>query len=207
MHTVINHPLIKDKLTRMRKIETLSTVFRDNLKELSMLMAYEATKNIPLKEIMINTPVLENAIGYKLQNKITLVPILRAGLGMVDGMKALIPTASIGHIGLYRNEKTLECVEYYYKMPNQVKNSHVLLLDPMLATGNSAVKAIELLKKENPLSITFICIVAAPEGLKAVEESHPDVHVYLASLDNKLNKNGYIEPGLGDAGDRIFGTK
>lgn len=207
MHTIINHPLIKDKLTRMRKSETVSTVFRENLRELSMLMAYEATKNIPIKEIIIDTPVISNAKGFKIENKITLVPILRAGLGMVDGMKDLIPTAAIGHIGLYRNERTLECVEYYYKMPKNISNSHVLLLDPMLATGNSAIKAIDLLKKEKPLSITFIGIVAAPEGLKTLEKSHPDVHIFLASLDNKLNKEGYIEPGLGDAGDRIFGTK
>ncbi len=207
MHTIINHPLIKDKLTRMRKKETVSTVFKKNLEELATLMAYEATKNLPIKEIDIETPVKAGAKGYKLENKITLVPILRAGLGMVDGMKSLIPTAAIGHIGLYRDESTLECVEYYYKMPANIKNSHVLLLDPMLATGNTAIKAIELIKQEQPLSITFIAIVGAPVGLEAVEKAHPDVPIYLASLDEKLNENGYIEPGLGDAGDRIFGTK
>ncbi len=207
MHTIIDHPLIKDKLTRMRKSETVSTVFRKNLEELATLMVYEATKQLPLKEIIIDTPVKSGAKGYKLENKITLVPILRAGLGMVDGLKELIPTASIGHIGLYRNEKTLECVEYYYKMPEQIKNSHVFILDPMLASGNTAVKAIELIKKEKPLSITFVGIVAAPTGLEIVEKAHPDVPIYVASLDEKLNDKGYIEPGLGDAGDRIFGTK
>lgn len=207
MHTIIKHPLIKDKLTRMRKIETVSTVFRENLKELSMLMAYEATKNLPLKEILIDTPIKKKAKGYKLENKITLVPILRAGLGMVDGMKTLIPTSAIGHIGLYRDENSLECIEYYYKMPNSISNSHVLILDPMLASGNSALKAIELVKKEKPLSITFIAIVAAPEGLSLIEKKYPDIHIFLAAIDDKLNKKGYIEPGLGDAGDRIFGTK
>lgn len=207
MHTIINHPLIKDKLTRMRKAETVSTIFRENLKELSTLLAYEATKNMPLVEISIDTPIKKNAIGYKLENKITIVPILRAGLGMVDGLKALIPTSAIGHVGLYRDEETLECVEYFYKMPVNISNSHVLVLDPMLATGNSAIKAIELIKKENPLSITFIGIVGSPEGLKKLEKVFPDVHIYLGALDDRLNDRGYIEPGLGDAGDRIFGTK
>lgn len=206
MHKILNHPLIKDKLTRMRKIETNSTMFRNNLKELTVLMAYEATKDMLLREIEIETPI-QKTIGYKIENKITLVPILRAGLGMVDAMKEVIPNASIGHIGLYRDEKSLEIIEYYQKMPKSISESDVFLLDPMLATGASASKAISIIKKFKPKSITFIGIVGVPQGLEFIEKIHPDVPIYLANLDNKLNENGYIEPGLGDAGDRIFGTK
>jgi len=207
MHKIINHPLIKDKLTRMRKASTVSTVFRTNLEELTQLMVYEATKDLELNEIEIETPVVKVAKGYKLKNKICLIPILRAGIGMVDGVKSLIPTATIGHIGLYRNEQTLKPVEYFKKFPKNISESDVIILDPMLATGGSVVEAVNIIKKYNPKSIKFVCIVAAPEGLKYVQEVHPEVDVYIAALDDKLNENGYITPGLGDAGDRIFGTK
>lgn len=207
MHKIINHPLIKDKLTRMRKTTTVSTVFRTNLEELTQLMVYEATKDLELNEIEISTPVVDNAIGYKLKNKVCLIPILRAGIGMVDGVKSLIPTATIGHIGLYRNEETLKPVEYFKKFPKNISESDVIILDPMLATGGSVIEAVNIVKKYNPRSIKFVCIVAAPEGLANVEKVHPDVDVYIAALDEKLNENGYITPGLGDAGDRIFGTK
>ncbi|BAO73330.1 uracil phosphoribosyltransferase [Ureaplasma parvum] len=207
MHKIINHPLIKDKLTRIRKVSTVSTVFRTNLEELTQLMVYEATKDLELNEIEIETPVVKVAKGYKLKNKICLIPILRAGIGMVDGVKSLIPTATIGHIGLYRNEQTLKPVEYFKKFPKNISESDVIILDPMLATGGSVVEAVNIIKKYNPKSIKFVCIVAAPEGLKYVQEVHPEVDVYIAALDDKLNENGYITPGLGDAGDRIFGTK
>lgn len=207
MHKIINHPLIKDKLTRMRKVSTVSTVFRTNLEELTQLMVYEATKDLELNEIEIETPVVKIAKGYKLKNKICLIPILRAGIGMVDGVKSLIPTATIGHIGLYRNEQTLKPVEYFKKFPKNISESDVIILDPMLATGGSVVEAVNIIKKYNPKSIKFVCIVAAPEGLKYVQEVHPEVDIYIAALDDKLNENGYITPGLGDAGDRIFGTK
>ncbi|AJQ45392.1 uracil phosphoribosyltransferase [Ureaplasma diversum] len=207
MHTIINHPLIKDKLTRMRKVSTDTTLFRTNLEELTQLMVYEATKDLKLNEIEIQTPVVKKAKGYKLKNKICLVPILRAGIGMVDGVKNLIPTATIGHIGLYRNEETLKPVEYFKKFPPHIAETDVIILDPMLATGGSVVEAVNIVKKFKPKSIKFVCIVAAPEGLNEIQRVHPDVHVYMAALDEKLNENGYITPGLGDAGDRIFGTK
>lgn len=206
MFTVVDHPLIKDKLTRMRNKNTVSTVFRTNLHELTTLLAYEATKNMKVKEKRIETPICEMN-GYKLAHKICLIPILRAGLGMVDPIKNLIPTASIGHIGLYRDEETLEPVEYYSKFPVDISDSDVLLLDPMLATGHSCKKAIDIIKQHHPKSITYIGILAAPEGVEYLTKQHPDVDIYVASLDEKLNENGYIVPGLGDAGDRLFGTK
>ena len=206
MHFEIKHPLIQDKLTRMRNKETNSTTFRDNLQELTSLLAYEATKDMELIDKNIETPICK-MIGKKLANKICLVPILRAGLGMVDALKNLIPTATIGHIGLYRDESSLEPIEYYSKMPKSISDSDVLLLDPMLATGHSCVKAIEIIKKYKPKSITYIGILASPVGLKRLEEKHPDVNIYVASIDECLNKDGYIVPGLGDAGDRLFGTK
>lgn len=206
MHTIVEHPLIKDKLTRMRKVETVSTVFRTNLQELTTLLAYEATKNLTVKNREIETPICKMN-GYKLANQICLVPILRAGLGMVDPIKNLIPTASIGHIGLYRDDESLLPVEYYSKMPKSIGESEVLVLDPMLATGHSCAKAIDIIKTYKPKSITYIGILAAPEGLAYLEKQHPDVNIYIACLDEKLNSDGYIVPGLGDAGDRIFGTK
>ncbi len=207
MLKVIDHPLIKDKLTRIRKSTTESTKFRENLEELTKLMIYEVTKDFEVKNIDIETPVA-STVGYKLKYNTVLVPILRAGLGMVDGVKALIPTAAIGHIGLYRNEETLKPVEYYCKMPPTIKDSYTLVLDPMLATGGSAIAAIDILKKKyNPRKIIFVCTVASPEGVKALKDAHPEIDIYTASLDEKLNSDGYIVPGLGDAGDRIFGTK
>lgn len=206
MIKVVNHPLIKDKLTRMRNIETVSTVFRHNLEELTNLLVYEATKHMDVIERPIKTPICD-MMGYKLKNKICLIPILRAGLGMVDPIKSLIPTASIGHIGLYRDDTTLMPVEYYSKMPSNISECDVLVLDPMLATGHSCAKAIEIIKKGKPNSITYIGILGAPEGIKYLEKHHPDVNIYLAAIDEKLNEDGYIVPGLGDAGDRLFGTK
>lgn len=206
MTLIFDHPLIKDKLTRMRKIQTESTKFRDNLKEITQLMAYEVTKKFDLDRIEIETPITKT-LGYKLKDKIVLIPILRAGLGMVDGLKDLMPTASIGHIGIYRDEETAQPKEYYCKMPENLKNGNAIILDPMLATGGSASKAIDIIKKYNPKSISLICLVAAPEGLKVIENNHKDIDIYIASLDEKLNDKYYIVPGLGDAGDRIFGTK
>ncbi|MEF9984768.1 MAG: uracil phosphoribosyltransferase [Malacoplasma sp.] len=206
MTKIFNHPLIKDKLTRMRKVETQSTKFRDNLKEITQLMAYEITKDFELEKIAIQTPISE-AIGEKLKDKVVLVPILRAGLGMVDGLKELIPTASIGHIGLYRDEIEKKPKEYYCKMPKNIVGSNVILLDPMLATGESANIAIKKLKSYKPKSISFVCLVAAPEGLKFIEKENNDINIYIGSLDKMINSDGYIVPGLGDAGDRIFGTK
>lgn len=206
MVKVFNHPLIKDKLTRMRKIETQSTKFRDNLNEITQLMAYEVTKDYDLIDIDIETPVAKMT-GKKLKDKVVLIPILRAGLGMVDGLKQLIPTASIGHIGLYRDEETALPKQYYCKMPESLKGSNAIILDPMLATGGSASEAIKIVKSYKPRSISFVCLVAAPEGLNKIVKEHPDINVYIASLDEKLNDKCYIVPGLGDAGDRIFGTK
>lgn len=207
MYKITKHPLIQDKLTRMRKTETDSGSFRWLLKELTFLLGYEATSHLKLTDVSIDTPVSKNIKCKKLLNKITLIPILRAGLGMVDALKDLLPSAHIGHIGLYRDEQTLDIIEYYAKMPADIENTDVLLLDPMLATGKSAACAIDTIKKYNPKSITFIGIVGAPEGLEYMQRVHPDVDIYLGSLDDKLNEKGYIVPGLGDAGDRIFGTK
>lgn len=206
MIKIFDHPLIKDKLTRMRKIETQSTKFRDNLTEITQLMAYEVTKNFELIDINIETPIAKTT-GQKLKDKVVLVPILRAGLGMVDGLKNLIPTASIGHIGLYRDEKTTLPKQYYCKMPSSLKGANAIILDPMLATGSSAIEAIEIIKSYNPKTISFLCLVAAPEGLEKILKKHTDVNIFIASLDEKLNDSAYIVPGLGDAGDRLFGTK
>lgn len=206
MIKVFDHPLIKDKLTRMRKIETQSTKFRDNLNEITQLMAYEVTKNYELIDVEIETPITK-MIGKKLKDKVVLIPILRAGLGMVDGLKQLIPTASIGHIGLYRNEETATPIQYYSKMPTSLTGGNAIILDPMLATGGSALEAINIVKQYKPKSISFLCLVAAPEGLEKIYNEHKDVNIYIGSLDEKLNENSYIVPGLGDAGDRIFGTK
>lgn len=207
MNIIMDHPLIKDKLTRMRKTSTPSALFNLNLKELAQLMIYEATKNLPVKEIEIETPVCSSAIGYKLANRITLVPILRAGVGMVDGLRTLMPASSVGFLGFFRDEETLKPIQYYCKMPVDIAETNVFILDPMLATGGTLVAAIDLIKTYKPKSITYIGIVGCPEGLKIVNDAHPDVDVYLAACDSRLNEKGYIIPGLGDAGDRIFGTK
>jgi len=202
----IKHPLIKDKITRMRKVETSSKDFRENLNEIAQLMAYEVFKDIPLTEIKIQTPVSKTT-GYTIENPVVLIPIIRAGLGMIEGIQQLIPTARVAHIGLYRNEETLTPVQYYAKKTQEIEKSYTLVVDPMLATGGSAVKAIEIAKEWGAKNIKFICLVSVPEGIKALTDAHPDVDIYTAAVDEKLNEHGYIVPGLGDAGDRIFGTK
>lgn len=203
---VIKHPLILDKLTRMRRKETSSKDFRENLNEIAALMVYEIARDIPTEDIEIETPV-KKTIGQTINMPIVLVPILRAGLGMTHGVQELIPTARIAHIGLYRNEETLEPVEYYAKSTIDIDKSFVIVVDPMLATGKSASAAIDIAKKWGAKNIKFLCLVAVSEGIQWLESKHPDVDIYAASLDTKLNSKGYIEPGLGDAGDRIFGTK
>ncbi len=203
---VFNHPLMHHKLSIIRDKKTGTREFRELVSEIGMLMAYEVAKDFETKDVEIKTPV-GLAKCKQLAKDIVLVPILRAGLGMVEGVNSLIPTAKIGHLGLYRDEETLEPHEYYVKFPKTINDSHVLILDPMLATGGSVIHAINVLKKEGVKDITYVGIVGAPEGLKALENAHPDVNVYLASLDEKLNERGYIVPGLGDCGDRLFGTK
>jgi len=206
MITVLNHPLITHKLTQMRKESTGTKDFRQNLDEIAGLMAYEISRDLPLQSIDIQTPVAKCST-FELEKEIVLVPILRAGLGMVNGIRDLIPTAKVGHIGLYRDEKTLEPHEYFAKFPSNMPDSVVMILDPMLATGGSASAAITLLKKRGAKIIKLVCLVGAPEGVRRIESEHPDVDIFLAALDEKLNEVGYIVPGLGDAGDRIFGTK
>lgn len=206
MLKVLKHPLITHKLTQMRNKDCGTKDFRQNLDEIAGLMAYEITRDIPLKEVEIETPVA-TCKTYEMEKEIVLVPILRAGLGMVNGICNLIPTVKIAHIGLYRDEETLEPHTYFEKYPKQVKDAIVMIVDPMLATGGSAIAAIDMVKKQGAKNIRLVCLVGAPEGVKAVEKAHPEVDIYLASLDEKLNEHGYIIPGLGDAGDRIFGTK
>ena len=206
MLNVLNHPLITHKLTQMRQKDTGTKDFRQNLDEIAGLMAYEITRDVPTRKIEIMTPVAP-CVSEEMAKEIVLVPILRAGLGMVNGIRNLIPTAKVGHIGLYRDEETLEPHEYFAKFPSNLPDSVVMILDPMLATGGSASAAINMVKKRGAIVIKLICLVGAPEGVKRIEEDHPDVDIYLAALDEKLNEHGYIVPGLGDAGDRIFGTK
>lgn len=202
---ITNHPLIQHKLTIMRKRETGTLEFRELLKEIGMLMGYEVCRDFPLKEVEIETP-MQKMIAHELDGKkVAVVPILRAGLGMVDGLLTLIPAAKVGHIGMYRNEKTHEPVFYYYKMP-EGKDRMVILTDPMLATGGSACDAIKRLKDDGYTHIRMVCLVASPQGVERVQREHPDVDIYTAALDDGLNKDCYILPGLGDAGDRIFGT-
>ena len=204
---ITNHPLIQHKLSILRDKNTGNKEFRTLISEIAMLECYEATRDLPLKEIEIETPVAVAKQHDLDGKKMAIVPILRAGLGMVDGIHALIPSAKVGHIGLYRDPETLAPVEYYNKMPADMEERECIVLDPMLATGGSAIDAITQIKKLNPKSIKFMCIIAAPEGLKALSEAHPDVDIYAAAMDDHLNEHGYIVPGLGDAGDRIFGTK
>ncbi|RIA77808.1 uracil phosphoribosyltransferase [Anaeroplasma bactoclasticum] len=204
--TVLNHSLIKHKLTNIRKTQTTTKDFYQNVNEIAGLMAYEITRDFPLKPVEIETPICKS-VQYELANEVVIVPILRAGLGMVDGIRSMIPTAKVGFIGLYRDEETLEPHEYYAKFPETVKNSIVLLVDPMLATGGSASSAITMLKKRGCKDIRYVGLVAAPEGVRTLQKDHPDVPIYLAALDEKLNENGYIVPGLGDCGDRLFGTR
>lgn len=204
---VIDHPLIQHKLTMMRKKTTGTKDFRELLEEISMLMTYEITRDFPLKDVEIETPVAK-CVGKELADtrKVCVVPILRAGLGLQSGVVNMIPAAKIGHIGLYRDPETLKPVEYYCKMPRDIAERTMLVVDPMLATGGSAAAAITMLKEKGAKKLILMCLVAAPEGVKVINNEHPDVPVYVASVDEKLNEHGYIVPGLGDAGDRIFGT-
>lgn len=205
--TITNHPLIQHKLSILRDKNTSSKDFRSLVSEIATLECYEATRDLPVQEVEIETPICK-CIAHNLEGKkLAFVPILRAGLGMVDGVLSLVPSARVGHIGLYRNPETLKPVEYYCKLPVDIAERDVIVLDPMLATGGSAIDAISLIKERNPKSIKFMGIIAAPEGLAALQKAHPDVDIYCAALDEKLNEHCYIVPGLGDAGDRIFGTK
>lgn len=207
MVTVFDHPLIKHKLSILRMKQTGTKQFKEIVTELSMLMGYEVTRDLGLEEMSIETPICKTT-GYSLAGKkIALVPILRAGLGMVDGMLSLLPAAKVGHIGLYRDPETYEPVEYYCKLPSDIEKREVIVLDPMLATGGSATAAIDFLKKRGAKHIKLVNIIAAPEGVEYVKSHHPDVDIFVASVDEKLNENKYIVPGLGDAGDRLFGTK
>ena len=204
---VLNHPLVEHKLTILRNKNTGTKEFREIATELAMILCYEAMKDAKLEKIEVETPITTTISGKLNEDDYAFIPILRAGIIMVDGVLRVIPNAKIGHIGLYRNEETLEPVRYYYKVPKDIKNRTVLLLDPMLATGGSAVDAISMIKAEGVKNIKFLSIISAPEGLARVQKEHPDVQIYTTSIDERLNENGYIVPGLGDAGDRIFGTK
>ncbi len=205
--TIFDHPLIQHKLSILRDKNTSSKDFRELVSEIAMLMCYEVTRDLPLEEVEIETPICKTTVKHLAGKKLAIIPILRAGLGMVDGIRSLIPSARIGHIGLYRDETTLKPVEYYCKLPKDIADRDVIVVDPMLATGGSGIDAVSQIKLRHPKSIKFVCIIAAPEGIEAFSKAHPDVSVYCAALDEKLNDNGYIIPGLGDAGDRIFGTK
>ena len=205
--TIVRHPLVQHKLTLLRDRETPTKIFKELVDEIAMLMAYEATADLELEPKAVDTP-LETASGWRVSGKkLTLVPILRAGLGMVEGILRLVPGARVGHIGLYRDHDTLEPVDYYFKVPSDAAERDFFVLDPMLATGGSAVSAITSLKRAGAARIRFLCLVAAPQGVNRVREAHPDVMIYCAGLDRELNDHGYILPGLGDAGDRLFGTR
>ena len=204
---IIDHPMIQHKLTRIRDINTGAKDFRDLLKEIAMLMGYEVTRDLPLTEIEIETPMMRTKAYEISGKKLAIVPILRAGLGLVDGLLNLLPVAKVGHIGLYRDHETHNPVLYYCKLPEDIDHRMVIITDPMLATGGSASDAIKMLKEKGCTNIRLMCLVAAPEGIRRVQTDHPDVDIYTASLDERLNDNAYILPGLGDAGDRIFGTK
>lgn len=205
--TVINHPLIQHKLSIMRDINTGSKDFRELLGEIAMLMCYEVTRDFQLEDIEIETPICKMTAKMLTGKKVGIVPILRAGLGMVDGMMKIIPAAKVGHIGLYRDPATLKPVEYYCKLPSDITEREFIVVDPMLATGGSAIGAVQILKNKGAKNIRLMCLIAAPEGVEAVLEAHKDIDIYIAHIDEKLNEHGYIVPGLGDAGDRIFGTK
>ena len=204
---VIEHPLVQHKLTLLRKKEASTNSFRRLLGEIASLMAYEVTRDMPMHEVEIETPICPMKARLIDGKKIVFVPILRAGLGFLDGMLSVVPGARVGHIGLYRDPKTLVAVEYYFKMPHGMRERDAIVLDPMLATGNSAVAAVDRLEETKPRSIRFVCLITCPEGLKNFHGNHPDVPVYAAAIDERLNEHSYIVPGLGDAGDRIFGTK
>lgn len=204
---VLDHPLIQHKLTYIRDINTGTKEFRELVDEVATLMAYEITRDLPLMESEIETPVGKGMSNVLAGKKLGIVPILRAGLGMVEGILNLIPAAKVGHVGLYRDPETLEPVEYYVKLPKDVSERDLILVDPMLATGGSAIEAVNSLKKRGAKKIRFMCLIAAPEGVELMQEAHPDVDIYIAAMDEKLDEHGYIIPGLGDAGDRLFGTK
>lgn len=204
---ILDHPLIQHKLTYIRDINTGTKEFRELVDEVATLMAYEITRDLPLTETEIETPVRKAMSNVLAGKKLGIVPILRAGLGMVEGVLNLIPAAKVGHIGLYRDPETLLPVEYYVKLPSDIAERDLILLDPMLATGGSAIEAVNSLKKRGAKKIRFMCLIAAPEGVEAMTEAHPDVDIYIAALDEKLDEKGYIVPGLGDAGDRLYGTK
>ena len=204
---VMDHPLIQHKIGYIRRIDTGTKDFRDTIGEIAMLICYEATRDLELEEVEIETPICKTTVKELKGKKLAIIPILRAGLGMVDGMLAMIPTAKVGHIGLYRDPETHEPVEYYCKLPADCSEREVFVVDPMLATGGSSVAAVQLLKDKGCKKIHFMCIIAAPEGVRKMTEAHPDVDLYIGSLDDHLNENAYIVPGLGEAGDRIFGTK
>lgn len=204
---IMDHPLIQHKIGLIRRCETGSRDFRALISEIAMYMCYEATRDLKLKDVEIETPICKTTVKELSGKKLAVVPILRAGLGMVDGMLAMIPAAKVGHIGLYRDPATLKPVEYYCKLPADSDEREVFVVDPMLATGGSSIAAIQMLKEKGVKNIRFMCIIAAPEGLEAMKKAHPDVDVYIGAMDDHLNEHGYIVPGLGDAGDRIFGTK
>ncbi len=204
---IFDHPLIQHKLSILRNKKTSSKDFRELVSEIAMLMCYEATRDLPLEDVEIETPMGKTVAKHLAGKKLAIVPILRAGLGMVDGVSKMIPSARIGHIGLYRDETTLQPVEYFCKLPKDIDRRDVIVVDPMLATGGSAIDAVSQIKKRGPRSIRFMCLIAAPEGIEAFSKVHPDVDIYCAAKDEYLNEIGYIVPGLGDAGDRIFGTK
>ncbi len=204
---VMDHPLIAHKISYIRQEDVGTKEFREMIGEIAQLMCYEATRDLELQDVRIKTPIAEMTGKQLAGKKLAIVPILRAGVGMVDGMLSLIPAAKVGHIGLYRDPETLEPIEYYCKLPADCSERQVFVVDPMLATGGSSVAAIRMLKEKGVKNIRFLCIIAAPEGVKRMQEEHPDVDIYIGALDEKLNDHGYIVPGLGDAGDRIFGTK
>ncbi|WP_318708389.1 uracil phosphoribosyltransferase [Candidatus Acetatifactor stercoripullorum] len=204
---IMDHPLIQHKIGLIRRKETGTKDFRQTIGEIAMLICYEATRNLQLDDVEIETPICKTKVKALKGKKMAIVPILRAGLGMVDGMLQMIPAAKVGHIGLYRDPQTLKPIEYYCKLPADCAEREVFVVDPMLATGGSSVAAIQMLKDRGCRNIHFMCIIAAPEGVKAMREAHPDVDIYIGAMDEKLNDHGYIVPGLGDAGDRIFGTK
>ena len=204
---VISHPLIQHKLSILRREDTSTKDFRELVNEIAMLMGYEVSRDFPLEEVEIQTPITKTVQKQLSGKKLAIVPILRAGIGMVDGFLSLVPAAKVGHIGMYRDEETLEPVEYLVKLPEDIDQRQIFVVDPMLATGGSAILAVDSLKKRGAANIKFVCLVAAPEGVKKLQDAHPDIDIYTASLDEKLNENGYIVPGLGDAGDRLFGTK
>ena len=204
---VFDHPLIQHKTALMRKTDTTVKEFRELAKEVAMLMGLEATRDLPLEEVEIETPICKTRVNMLKGQDIAIVPILRAGLGFVDGMLALVPNAKVGHIGLYRDPETHLPVEYYCKLPVDIDKRRIFVVDPMLATGGSAAAAIDFIKQRGGRDIVFMCLIAAPEGIKALQEAHPDVDIYIAAKDERLNENAYIVPGLGDAGDRLYGTK